>query len=162
MDLPNEDLLPKPPHSLSIVIPVFNEEAALPALFARLYPALDALGIPYECVFIDDGSRDRSVAVLRAQHAARPAETRVVILAAQLRSARGNPRRLRARAGDAVITLDADLQNPPEEIPRLVEALRAGHDYVGTIRRGRQDHWARRCLVARSSTRSATARRTSA
>src|SRR5580692_7381087 len=48
--------------------------------------------------------------------------------------------------GTAVITMDADLQNPPEEIPRLVEALRAGHDYVGTIRRGRQDHWARRWL----------------
>ena len=62
MDLPNRDLLAKPPLSLSIVIPVYNEEVGLPALFARLYPVLDALGIPYECVFVDDGSRDRSVA----------------------------------------------------------------------------------------------------
>lgn len=144
MDLPNEDLLPKPPHSLSIVIPVYNEEAALPALFARLYPAMDALGIPYECVFVDDGSRDRSVAVLRAQHAARPAETRVVILQRNFGQHAAILAGFERARGDAVITLDADLQNPPEEIPRLLEALRAGHDYVGTIRRGRQDHWARR------------------
>jgi undecaprenyl-phosphate 4-deoxy-4-formamido-L-arabinose transferase len=144
LDLPNEDLLPKPPHSLSIVIPVYNEEAALPALFARLYPAMDALGIPYECVFVDDGSRDRSVAVLRAQHAARPAETRVVILQRNFGQHAAILAGFERARGDAVITLDADLQNPPEEIPRLLEALRAGHDYVGTIRRGRQDHWARR------------------
>jgi undecaprenyl-phosphate 4-deoxy-4-formamido-L-arabinose transferase len=144
LDLPNEDLLPKPPHSLSIVIPVFNEEAALPALFARLYPAMDAIGIPYECVFVDDGSRDRSVAVLRAQHAARPAETRIVILQRNFGQHAAILAGFERARGSAVITLDADLQNPPEEIPRLVEALRAGHDYVGTIRRGRQDHWARR------------------
>jgi undecaprenyl-phosphate 4-deoxy-4-formamido-L-arabinose transferase len=144
LDLPNEDLLPKPPHSLSIVIPVYNEEAALPALFARLYPAMDALGIPYECVFVDDGSRDRSVAVLRAQHAARPAETRVVILQRNFGQHAAILAGFERARGDAVITLDADLQNPPEEIPRLLEALRAGHDYVGTIRRGRRDHWARR------------------
>jgi undecaprenyl-phosphate 4-deoxy-4-formamido-L-arabinose transferase len=144
LDLPNEELLPKPPHSLSIVIPVYNEEAALPALFARLYPAMDALGIPYECVFVDDGSRDRSVAVLRAQHAARPAETRVVILQRNFGQHAAILAGFERARGDAVITLDADLQNPPEEIPRLLEALRAGHDYVGTIRRGRRDHWARR------------------
>jgi undecaprenyl-phosphate 4-deoxy-4-formamido-L-arabinose transferase len=146
LDLPNEDLLPKPPHSLSIVIPVYNEEAALPALFARLYPAMDALGIPYECVFVDDGSRDRSVAVLRAQHAARPAETRVVILQRNFGQHAAILAGFERARGSAVITLDADLQNPPEEIPHLVQALRAGHDYVGTIRRGRQDHWARRWL----------------
>jgi undecaprenyl-phosphate 4-deoxy-4-formamido-L-arabinose transferase len=146
LDLPNEDLLPKPPHSLSIVVPVFNEEAALPALFARLYPAMDALGVPFECVFVDDGSRDRSVAALRAQHALRPAETRVVILQRNFGQHAAILAGFERARGDAVITLDADLQNPPEEIPRLVEALRAGHDYVGTIRSGRQDHWARRAF----------------
>ena len=146
MDLPNRDLLAKPPLSLSVVIPVFNEESGLPALFARLYPVLDGLGIPYECVFVDDGSRDRSVAVLRAQHAARPAETRVVILQRNFGQHAAIMAGFERAQGTAVITMDADLQNPPEEIPRLVEALRAGHDYVGTIRRGRQDHWARRWL----------------
>jgi undecaprenyl-phosphate 4-deoxy-4-formamido-L-arabinose transferase len=144
LDLPNGELLPKPPLSLSIVIPVFNEEAGLPALFARLYPVLDALGVPYECIFVDDGSRDRSVAVLRAQHALRPAETRVVILQRNFGQHAAIMAGFERAQGTAVITLDADLQNPPEEIPRLVEALRAGHDYVGTVRRGRQDHWARR------------------
>lgn len=146
MDLPNRDLLAKPPLSLSVVIPVFNEESGLPALFARLYPVLDGLGIPDECVFVDDGSRDRSVAVLRAQHAARPAETRVVILQRNFGQHAAIMAGFERAQGTAVITMDADLQNPPEEIPRLVEALRAGHDYVGTIRRGRQDHWARRWL----------------
>ena len=144
MDLPNGDLLSKPPLSLSIVIPVFNEESGLPELFARLYPVLDALGIPYECVFVDDGSRDRSVAILRTQHAARPAETRIVILQRNFGQHAAIMAGFERAQGTAVITLDADLQNPPEEIPRLVAALRAGHDYVGTIRRGRQDHWARR------------------
>ena len=144
MDLPNGELLSKPPLSLSIVVPVFNEEAGLPALFARLYPVLDALGIPYECIFVDDGSRDRSVAVLRAQHALRPAETRVVILQRNFGQHAAIMAGFERAQGTAVITLDADLQNPPEEIPHLVEALRAGHDYVGTVRRGRQDHWARR------------------
>jgi undecaprenyl-phosphate 4-deoxy-4-formamido-L-arabinose transferase len=123
---------------------VFNEESGLPELFARLYPVLDALGIPYECVFVDDGSRDRSVAILRTQHAARPAETRIVILQRNFGQHAAIMAGFERAQGTAVITLDADLQNPPEEIPRLVAALRAGHDYVGTIRRGRQDHWARR------------------
>ena len=55
---------------LSVVIPVYNEEAGLPALFARLYPALDALDVPYEVIFVNDGSRDRSAALLREQFTA--------------------------------------------------------------------------------------------
>lgn len=146
MDLPNADLLSRPPLSLSIVVPVYNEESALPTLFARLYPVLDGLRIPYECVFVDDGSRDRSVAVLRAQHTARPRETRVVILQRNFGQHAAIMAGFEHAQGTAIITLDADLQNPPEEIPRLIEAIRAGHDYVGTVRRGRQDHWARRWL----------------
>ncbi|HTE40033.1 MAG TPA: glycosyltransferase, partial [Steroidobacteraceae bacterium] len=69
------------PLALSVVIPVYNEEAGLESLFARLYPALDALRETYEIVFVDDGSRDRSVAILREQFARRPDVTRVVILA---------------------------------------------------------------------------------
>jgi undecaprenyl-phosphate 4-deoxy-4-formamido-L-arabinose transferase len=146
LELPKGELLEKPPLSFSIVIPVYNEESSLPGLFARLYPVLDGLGVPYECVFIDDGSRDRSVALLRAQHAARPAETRVVILQRNFGQHAAIMAGFERAQGDAVITLDADLQNPPEEIPRLIAAIREGHDYVGTVRRGRQDHWARRWL----------------
>jgi hypothetical protein len=65
--------------SLSVVIPVYNEEAVLAALFARLYPALDALGVSYEIVFVNDGSQDRSAAMLREQFQKRPDVTRVVL-----------------------------------------------------------------------------------
>src|SRR5471032_2919436 len=143
LDLPKGDLLSNPPLSLSIVIPVYNEEAALPALFARLYPVLDGLAIPYEVVFIDDGSRDRSVALLRTQHAIRPAETRVVLLQRNFGQHAAIMAGFERAQGNTLITLDADLQNPPEEILRLIDAVRAGHDYVCTVRRGRQDHWLR-------------------
>ena len=129
---------------LSIVVPVFNEEASLPALFARLYGALDRLGSSYECIFIDDGSRDRSTALLRAQQQARPEVTRVVLFQRNFGQHAAILAGFESSTGELVVTLDADLQNPPEEIARLVDAARAGHDYVGTIRRGRRDHWARR------------------
>ena len=66
--------------NLSVVIPVYNEEAGLPALFARLYPALDALGKSYEVIFVNDGSRDRSAALLREQFQKRPEVTRVILV----------------------------------------------------------------------------------
>jgi undecaprenyl-phosphate 4-deoxy-4-formamido-L-arabinose transferase len=131
---------------VSVVIPVFNEEASLAALFTRLYAALDRLGASYECIFVDDGSRDRSAAMLRAQQQARPAETRVILFQRNFGQHAAILAGFEYCCGEIVVTIDADLQNPPEEIPRLIEAARAGHDYVGTIRRGRQDHWARRYL----------------
>ncbi len=124
---------------LSVVIPVYNEQEGLPLLFERLYPALDALGRSYEVVFVDDGSTDGSVAQLRRQFERRPDVTRVVLLA---RNAGQHLAILAAFAqtrGTYVITLDADLQNPPEEIARLVAAMDAGADYVGTIRKSRRD-----------------------
>jgi undecaprenyl-phosphate 4-deoxy-4-formamido-L-arabinose transferase len=129
---------------ISIVIPVYNEQEGLPLLFERLYPALDALGRSYEVVFVDDGSADRSVAVLREQFERRPDVTRVVVLA---RNAGQHLAILAAFAqtrGTYVITLDADLQNPPEEIQRLVAAMDQGADFVGTIRVSRQDRMWRR------------------
>jgi len=131
---------------LSIVIPVYNEEPVLPALFARLYPALDALGLPYECVFVNDGSKDRSVALLREQFAQRPRETRVVIFHANFGQHAAIMAGLAHARGEYVVTLDADLQNPPEEIGKLVAKLEEGYDYVGTIRLERQDVLWRRSL----------------
>jgi len=124
---------------LSIVIPVYNEEQVLPRLFERLYPALDALGRSYEVIFVNDGSRDGSVALLRASFEQRPDVTRVVLFAANFGQHRAILAGFAASRGRYVITLDADLQNPPEEIPRLLEQLDAGHDYVGTIRMQRKD-----------------------
>lgn len=124
---------------LSVVIPVFNEEAVLPMLFARLYPALDALGRAYEVIFVDDGSSDASADALRAQFARRPDVTRVLLLAHNAGQHMAVLAGFAHARGDAVVTLDADLQNPPEEIGKVVAALDAGADYVGTIRAERHD-----------------------
>jgi undecaprenyl-phosphate 4-deoxy-4-formamido-L-arabinose transferase len=129
---------------LSIVIPVYNEEAVLPKLFARLYPALDALGRSYEVLFVNDGSRDRSAGLLRVQFEQRPEVTRVILFAGNFGQHRAILAGFAHSRGRYVITLDADLQNPPEEIERIVEQMEAGHDYVGTVRRARQDAMWRR------------------
>src|SRR6202140_262488 len=129
---------------LSVVIPVYNEEAVLPTLFARLFPALDGLGTSYEVVFVNDGSRDRSVALLRQQFSSRPRHTRVVLFHANFGQHSAVMAGLAYARGEYVVTLDADLQNPPEEIGKLVGMLDQGYDYVGTIRQQRQDSWWRR------------------
>jgi undecaprenyl-phosphate 4-deoxy-4-formamido-L-arabinose transferase len=124
---------------LSIVIPVYNEEAGLPNLFARLYPALDALHLPYEILFVNDGSRDNSVSILAEQFRKRPDVTRVVLFNGNYGQHMAILSGFEHTRGEIVITLDADLQNPPEEIGKLVEKIREGYDYVGSIRRKRQD-----------------------
>ncbi len=134
---------------LSVVIPVYNEEAVLPTLFARLYPTLDALGIGYEIVFVNDGSRDRSVALLRQQFSLRPSHTRVVLFHANFGQHSAVMAGLAYARGEYVVTLDADLQNPPEEIGKLVAMLDQGYDYVGTIRQQRQDSLWRRWFSRR-------------
>ena len=129
---------------LSVVIPVYNEEAGLPALFARLYPALDALQLPYEVIFVNDGSRDRSGALLREQFAARPDATRVIYFNGNYGQHLAILAGFERVRGARVVTLDADLQNPPEEIGKLLAAMDAGADYVGGVRRAREDSWWRR------------------
>jgi undecaprenyl-phosphate 4-deoxy-4-formamido-L-arabinose transferase len=124
---------------LSVVIPVYNEEQVLPGLFERLYPALDALGRSYEILFVNDGSRDRSEMLLKDSFERRPDVTRVVLFAANFGQHRAILAGFAESRGRYVITLDADLQNPPEEIPRVLAELDAGHDYVGTIRIQRKD-----------------------
>jgi len=129
---------------LSVVIPVYNEEDVLPALFERLYPALDALNRRYEVLFVNDGSRDGSVALLRQQYERRPAETRVILLQVNFGQHAAILAAFARARGRYIVTLDADLQNPPEEVGKLLAQLEAGHDYVGTWRANRQDLWWRR------------------
>ena len=129
------------PLALSVVIPVYNEEAVLPALFGRLYPALDALGVNYEVVFINDGSRDQSTRLLSEQFHLRPDVTRVVLLNGNFGQHRALLAGFEYSRGERVVTLDADLQNPPEDIGALLAQMDAGHDYVGSIRRQRSDSW---------------------
>lgn len=124
---------------LSVVIPVYNEEQGLAALFARLYPALDALHLNYEVLFVNDGSRDRSAAMLREQFQKRPDVTRVVLLAGNFGQHMAILSGFAHCRGERVVTLDADLQNPPEEIRKLLARMDEGYDYVGGVRQQRQD-----------------------
>jgi undecaprenyl-phosphate 4-deoxy-4-formamido-L-arabinose transferase len=129
---------------VSVVVPVYNEEDALAALFTRLYPALDALGRPYELLLVDDGSRDRSPQLLREQFERRPDVTRVLLLAGNFGQHMAILAGFERARGEVVVTLDADLQNPPEEIARLLAKFDEGHDYVGSYRRTREDNAFRR------------------
>jgi undecaprenyl-phosphate 4-deoxy-4-formamido-L-arabinose transferase len=131
----------RPAPELSVVIPVYNEEAGLQTLFDRLYRALDKLGRSYEVIFVDDGSRDRSAALLKDQFLVRPESTRVIVFNANYGQHLAIIAGFEHSRGERVVTLDADLQNPPEEIAKLIAAMDAGHDYVGSIRRARKDSW---------------------
>jgi len=124
---------------LSVVIPVYNEELNLPALFGRLYPVLDGVGRSYEVIFTNDGSADRSFELLRARQAARPDVTRVIDFNANYGQHMAIMAAFERVRGEVIVTLDADLQNPPEEIPKLLAAIDAGHDYVGGFRLARRD-----------------------
>jgi undecaprenyl-phosphate 4-deoxy-4-formamido-L-arabinose transferase len=136
--------------AISVCIPVYNEEAVLPALFARLYPALDALGASYEVIFVNDGSRDRSAALLREQFQKRPEVTRVILFNGNFGQHMAILAAFEHCRGSRIVTLDADLQNPPEEIAKLLAKMDEGHDYVGSIRRMRQDaawrRWASKAM----------------
>lgn len=124
---------------VSVVIPVYNEEAGLPMLFSRLYAALDRLACTYEIIFVNDGSTDRSAALLREQFQQRPDVTRVILFSGNYGQHMAIMAGFERCRGDRVVTLDADLQNPPEEIGNLMAAMDKGFDYVGSIRRKRQD-----------------------
>lgn len=138
----------QPAPQLSIVIPVYNEEEGLQALFDRLYPAMDQLqgklNLRYEIIFVNDGSRDRSAGMLAAQFDLRPDTTRVVLFQNNFGQHMAIMAGFEYARGESIITLDADLQNPPEEIALLAAELIKGHDYVGTIRSNRQDSWFRK------------------
>ena len=135
---------------LSIIIPVYNEEENLPVLFDRLYTSLEALKYPYEILFINDGSKDSSIALLTMQYKKFPDVTRVIDFEGNFGQHMAIIAGFDAMLGDYAVTLDADLQNPPEEIHKLLEALKSGHDVVGTHRANRQDtffrKYASRCI----------------
>ena len=111
--------------AVSVIVPVYNEEDVLPALFDRLYPALDALGERYEIIFVNDGSRDRSAQMLAEQFRQRPDVTRVVLFNGNFGQHMAIMAGFEHVRGQLAITLDADLQNPPEEIVARSELAQA-------------------------------------
>jgi len=123
---------------ISLVVPVYNEEDNLPELMRRIRPVMASLQRPWEIILVDDGSRDHSLEILKG-FTVYP-EARVVELTRNYGQHAAILSGFSVVRGGIIITLDADLQNPPEEIPRLVAAMEEGHlDVVGTIRKKRKD-----------------------
>lgn len=119
---------------LSVVVPVYNEAANVDALLARLIPALDATALPYEVIFADDGSRDETAACVLRAAAARPS-IRLVRLSRNFGHQAALLAGLEQALGGAAISMDGDLQHPPELIGELVARWRQGYDVVQSIRR---------------------------
>lgn len=129
---------------LSIVIPVYNESGNLEQLYQRLISSLDKQGKSYEILFINDGSKDSSYEQLNELQQRRPEQIRIIHFNGNFGQHMAVMAGFERVRGEVVITLDADLQNPPEEIPALVQAIEKGHDYVGGVRQKRQDSFFRR------------------
>jgi len=132
----------KPP-ALSVVIPVYNESASLDELIQRCLAACRTLNQSFELILVDDGSRDDSARIIR-EAAGRTAEIIGVILNRNYGQHAAVMAGLAQSRGEIVVTLDADLQNPPEEIPNLVKEMNRGFDVVGSVRQHRQDSMFRR------------------
>ena len=130
---------------LSVVIPLYDELITVEALHQRLSDTLQSLGDSYEIIYIDDGSTDGTTGILKKIHARDP-KVKVVIFNRNYGQHAAVVAGFELAQGDVIVTLDGDLQNPPEEIPKLLTKLKEGHDVVGGWREGRQDSFIRRTL----------------
>jgi undecaprenyl-phosphate 4-deoxy-4-formamido-L-arabinose transferase len=135
---------------VSVVVPVYNEQANLDEFLRRTLAVLDGFGDaqPYEVILVDDGSRDRSLEILKAWASRRPDVLRVLQLSRNFGQHPAVMAGLHDVTGDVAVTLDADLQNPPEEIPKLLAKFEEGYDVVGGVRQNRQDSFARKLASA--------------
>ena len=129
---------------ISVIIPVYNEEECLQQLFERLFPVMENLLLPFELIFVNDGSKDNSLNILLGFHNEHPENVKIIDFNGNFGQHSAIMAGFDISTGDAIITIDADLQNPPEEIPRIVEELKSGHDVVGTVRTKRHDPFFRK------------------
>jgi undecaprenyl-phosphate 4-deoxy-4-formamido-L-arabinose transferase len=129
---------------VSVVIPVYNEQENLETLYARLIAVMDRTGKPYELLFTNDGSRDRSLEILRELHKRSPRRIRIIDFNGNFGQHMAIMAAFEHVHGEVIVTLDADLQNPPEEIPKLLAAIEEGHDVVGGYRKNRKDTFFRK------------------
>ncbi len=129
---------------ISIVIPVYNEQESLPELLRRTYATAESMGKEYEIILIDDGSRDNSADLIEQASNAPDSHVVGIILNRNYGQHNAIMAGFEHVKGDLIITLDADLQNPPEEIPNLVAKAEEGYDSVGTVRINRRDSLLRR------------------
>lgn len=128
---------------LSVVIPVYNEEENLEILYTRLTKVLDEVGRSYEIILVNDGSVDKTGPILKSLFEKRPHQIRIVTFNGNYGQHMAILAGFEVSRGTFALTMDADLQNPPEEIPKLIELIDAGHDYVGSFRLERRDNWFR-------------------
>ncbi len=124
---------------ISIVIPVYNEEKILQKMSDRLMPVMEKLGRSYEVIYTNDGSNDDSINILHTLYQKHPQHVRIIDFKRNFGQHMAIMASFEKSHGNVVINLDADLQNPPEEIPKLIKAFDAGHDVVGSFRLDRQD-----------------------
>lgn len=124
--------------SLSVIIPVYNEEANIPVLIPRLFSVLETLKENWEVVFINDGSTDCTLDLLKEEGRKR-SQLVIVNLARNFGQHAAVMAGFAQSNGKWIVTMDADLQNPPEEIPKILAEFKKGHDLVGTIRKSRKD-----------------------
>ena len=125
--------------SVSVVVPVYNEEESLEEFVARAMKVLSALPNPFELIIVDDGSHDSSPGIIARQREKYPGKITGLIFNRNYGQHTAVLAGLAESRGDIIVTLDADLQNPPEEIPRLVAKAQEGYDVVGTVRLNRRD-----------------------
>jgi undecaprenyl-phosphate 4-deoxy-4-formamido-L-arabinose transferase len=128
--------------SISVVIPVYNEAASLRELYARAVEALDGAGSSFEFIFVDDGSTDTTFAELERLHAA-DGRVRAVRFKRNFGQHSAMHAGLVRARGEVLVTMDGDLQNSPEDLPLLVEAVEAGADVASGTRTARRDSWGR-------------------
>ena len=133
---------PAPLPEVSLVVPVFNEEATLEEVCRRATATLEELGKPFEVIVVDDGSRDGTWAIVEGVVAADPRVRGVRFKRNFGQHPAMHAGLVRAR-GDIVVTMDADLQNVPEDLPRLIAAVEGGVDVASGRRMGREDSWGR-------------------
>lgn len=137
-------IVEQPINKVSVVIPVYNEQESLPELIRRTTETCAQLTMVWEIVLVDDGSSDDSAGILIAAAEAPGSHIVAVLLNRNYGQHSAIMAGFSHVSGDLIITLDADLQNPPEEIPQLVAKAAEGYDVVGTVRQNRQDSWFRR------------------
>jgi glycosyltransferase involved in cell wall biosynthesis len=137
-DAVREDEIRWRPLSLSVVVPVYNEEDNVGSLVERIVDSVRPLGLPFELVIVDDGSSDGTLAVLQ-ERVARTPELVVVALRRNFGQTLALQAGLDRARGDAIVTMDGDLQNDPVDIPRLLRELEKGADVVSGWRKSRQD-----------------------
>ena len=124
--------------NLSVIVPLFNEEESIPALFESLSSACQALGHPYEIVFVDDGSSDQTPSLLAELNRVHSG-VRVVLLRKNYGQTAAMAAGFRAARGTFVVSMDGDMQNDPADIPRLLDKLGEGYDVVCGWRKDRKD-----------------------